>query len=255
MPESTKKAIEMARNNGHKAIICTGRNMGSIRPLLKYGFDGIIASAGGYIQIGDKVLMDLSIPEKEYAEAAQVLRENGICITSETFDLMYIDEHVYDVLEKLSERNGNSELVRLRKQSDQQLHCRTLSEYKGEPVYKILLLAENHEQFTIPEQKLSDRYFFLKHPADENGIINGELINRKVGKGKALKIVTEYFGKDISDTIGFGDSMNDYEMVSAAGYSVCMGNGPEQLKQMTDYVCPDQKEDGLYQAFQILQLI
>lgn len=255
MPESAERAIAEARANGHKAIICTGRNMGMIRPVLKYGFDGIIASAGGYVQVGDEVLVDISMPEEERAEAFEVMRGNGMCIQPETFEHMYIDERIYEVVEKISENSGNSELVRMRKQSDQKLNALMLSEYNGDAVYKILFLCEQESYLEIPEKVLSDRYFFLKHPKDEHGIINGELINRKIGKGKALKIVTDYLKKDIADTIGFGDSMNDYEMVSAAGYSVCMGNGPEQLKKMADYVCPPQDEDGLEKAFQKLGLI
>ncbi|MBQ0000627.1 MAG: HAD family hydrolase [Clostridiales bacterium] len=255
MPESTERAIAKARANGHKAIICTGRNMGAIRPVLKYGFDGIIASAGGVIQLGDEVLSDTPMPEDETKEAIRVLRENGVAITVETYDYMFLDEKIYEIVGRAASSTENSELVRLRKQSDEQLHCRPLSEYRGEPVYKILLLWEEESQIEVPEKVLGDRYFFVKHVRDENGLLNGELINRRVGKGKALRQVTEYLQKDIADTIGLGDSMNDYELIAAAGYSVCMGNGPEALKKLSDYVCPDQADDGLAEAFLKLGLI
>ena len=57
-PESAVEAVEMARRAGHKVFLCTGRNYGMLKPLLKYGFDGLIASSGGYIEVEKKVIYD-----------------------------------------------------------------------------------------------------------------------------------------------------------------------------------------------------
>ena len=48
-PESALTAIHTAQALGHKVFLCTGRNLAMLSPLLKYGFDGVIGSAGGYI--------------------------------------------------------------------------------------------------------------------------------------------------------------------------------------------------------------
>ena len=54
---------------------------------------------------------------------------------------------------------------------------------------------------------------------------------------------------------GFGDSMNDLEMIETVGYSVCMDNGSPALKGKSDLVCPAVEADGLYWAFEKLGLI
>ena len=42
LPESTKRAISKARENGHLAVIVTGRSRSHIEePILDIGFDGI----------------------------------------------------------------------------------------------------------------------------------------------------------------------------------------------------------------------
>lgn len=255
MPASTEEALRLARENGHKIIICTGRNMGAIRPLLSHTFDGIIASAGGHVELDDRILQDLPLSHAEQEEAFRVLKESCFFITAETLEHMYIDTDVYSLLEKLGERSGNSELVRLRKQGDSRLHCRPLRDYAGEPVYKILLLCEEESQFEEPERILSDRYAFVKHEKDADGIVNGELISRRFSKGLALNLVARELGFDRSDTIAFGDSMNDVAMFREAGTAVCMGDGPDRLKAMAHLVCPLQREDGLYHAFHTLKLI
>ena len=49
--------------------------------------------------------------------------------------------------------------------------------------------------------------------------------------------------------MGFGDSMNDKEMLEAVGVSVCMANGSSKIKELADDVCPAVGQDGLYQGF------
>ena len=49
--------------------------------------------------------------------------------------------------------------------------------------------------------------------------------------------------------------MNDLEMIQAVGTSVCMENGAEKLKEVSDMVCPSVDEDGLAAAFSELGLV
>ena len=67
--------------------------------------------------------------------------------------------------------------------------------------------------------------------------------------------VADALGYALTDTIGFGDSMNDLEMAETVGYSVCMGNGSPALQAMSSYVCPSVEEDGLAIAFEKLGLV
>ena len=42
-------------------------------------------------------------------------------------------------------------------------------------------------------------------------------IEVQASKANGLVRLCEYYGMDISQTVAFGDSMNDYEIVQAAG--------------------------------------
>ncbi|MBW9235334.1 HAD family hydrolase, partial [Leptospira santarosai] len=59
----------------------------------------------------------------------------------------------------------------------------------------------------------------------------------------------------LEDTIAFGDGLNDIEMLEAAGYSVCMGNGHEEALKRAKYVTTHVDEDGLVNAMRYLKLI
>jgi hydroxymethylpyrimidine pyrophosphatase-like HAD family hydrolase len=85
--------------------------------------------------------------------------------------------------------------------------------------------------------------------------LNGELVNRKFDKGLGVRKIAEYYNVPIEDTYGFGDSMNDLEMIETVGHSVCMENGAEALKAVSDMICPSVEEDGLMKAFEELGLM
>ena len=98
-------------------------------------------------------------------------------------------------------------------------------------------------------------FYFLVQDMAGADCINGELINRAFDKGTGVKRVAKALGVDLADTIGFGDSMNDLEMIQAVGRSVCMANGSPRLQALSDLVCPSVEENGLAQGFRTLGLL
>ncbi len=85
--------------------------------------------------------------------------------------------------------------------------------------------------------------------------LGADIIENTVSKAAGLQKLCEYYGMDMKDTIAFGDSMNDYEVFKAAGYSVAMGNAFEDLKKVADYVTAPIGEDGIWKACVALGLI
>lgn len=130
-----------------------------------------------------------------------------------------------------------------------------MAEYDGEPIYGLTFMSPGQERLKEPMQALKDDFNFCIQDTDACGIVNGELINKAFNKGTAVQRLSEHLKIAITDTIAFGDSMNDLEMLQTAGYSVCMGNGGARLKKTADMVCPPVNKDGLYRAFTQLGLI
>ena len=96
----------------------------------------------------------------------------------------------------------------------------------------------------------------MVHPyAKDADCYNGEIIRKDMDKGEAMKRVCEYYGADMGDTIAFGDSMNDLQMLEAAGVAVVMGNSSQELKDRGDVVCESVEEDGVYYEFKRMGLI
>ena len=80
-------------------------------------------------------------------------------------------------------------------------------------------------------------------------------MNKAFNKGLAVQRLCQPLGVPLEDTVAFWDSLNDLELLQTAGCAACMGNGSAGLKEIADLVCPTVGEDGLYRAFEKLNLI
>jgi len=256
-PASALEAIKKAQAKGHKVFLCTGRNLAMLSPLLKFGFDGVVASAGGYVTVDDKVIFDMPMTEEEARTALETLHKGGVFCTIESKDRTWGDEDLGAFLDSSAGGKGNSEIERWRKALASSLDIHPMSEYDGRPIYKVVIMCLTDDQLQPARDALEDKYNFciqeITDPA--HPCLNGELINRGFDKGRGILKICEYLNIPVEDTIGFGDSMNDLEMITTVGTSVCMANGAAKLKELSDIVCPSVEEDGLAIEFEALDLI
>lgn len=251
-PDSALKAIRGAQEKGHMVFLCSGRNYAMLSPLLKYNFDGVVASAGGYVTVGDEVIYDHPMTEEQAKTALDALHSQGVFCTVETRDVTYGDENLEQFIEGNAGAGGNSEIERWRKQLAESLNIRPMSEFDGsKPVYKVVIMCLRDEQLQPARDLLEKDFdFVIQEISDpDHPCLNGELINRSFDKGRGVLRVCERLGIPVEDTIGFGDSMNDLEMIRTVAVSVCMANGSKALQAESDIVCPAVTDDGLRKAF------
>ncbi len=252
-PPGALEAIRRARAIGHKVFLCTGRSLGMLAPVLAYGFDGAVASAGGYVLCGDEVIFDCPMTGEQRERAMRAFGEGGVFRSIETREGAFADEGMAEFLSTVS--GGNSELVRWRRALEKDLNIRPMAEYDGSPVYKIVFMCGKPEQLAPAVRELEGEFSFAVQEMQGAACLNGEIINRRFDKGTGVKRLAERFGVGLEDTIGFGDSMNDLEMIRTVGTSVCMANGSETLKRLSTLVCPAVEEEGLALAFGTLGLL
>lgn len=248
-PASALKAIKAAQEKGNYVFLCTGRNYDMLSPLLCYGFDGVVGSSGGYVVCQDEVIFDCPMTEAQRVNAMDILEKNHIYRTVECLDGSYTDDSFKEFLEQHADEGGNSELLRWRRQIESQLNIQSMSAYRGQPVYKLVIMCESMEQLDEPKKLLGDEFSFVIQEMGNFNFLNGEILNKRFDKGTGVKMVCEHLGISVEDSIGYGDSMNDVEMMQTTGLSICMANGSAALKQISDEVCPAVTEDGLYLSF------
>lgn len=242
------KAVREARAHGHRVFLCTGRNMPIIgKDILELGFDGVISSAGAHVEVEGKVLFDSLLPEETIQECLDIFHSHGMFCRIEDGEGIYTDPQMEALLKSSKADPANSELIRMQKEIEVGIRMLPYGLYPGKGAYKICFTSPSLEAVEETKPYLEDRFDYVVHPYGESTCcFNGEIIRRGVDKGHGMELVCGHYGMDLSDTVAFGDSMNDCEMMKCAGISVAMGNACEGLKEMADLVCGRVEDDGLY---------
>ena len=74
---------------------------------------------------------------------------------------------------------------------------------------------------------------------------NLELNIKSAHKGNALKRFAEHLGFGLENCMAFGDGMNDFTMVEAAGLGIAMANAEPEVKRVAKYVTLSNDDDGV----------
>ena len=253
----TVKAVRRARENGHKVFLCTGRNMAIIgRDILDVGFDGIISSAGGHVEVGGEVLFDSLLTEETVQECLSVFHSHGIYCRIETKEGIYTDPQMEALLRNAKPDERNSELIRMQKEIEKGIGIQPYDKYPRQGAYKICFTSTTLDAIEATKPYLGDRFVYAVHVyGNSSSCFNGEIIRMGIDKGNGMDLVCRHLGMAAEDTIAFGDSMNDYGMMKFAHISVAMGNACDELKEMADIVCKNVEQDGIYYAFKDMGLL
>ncbi len=257
-PESAVKAIAKARRNGHLVFLCTGRNRQMHYPMLQYGMDGAVGAAGALAYVGEERIWSSPIGAETFRALLDAFHAEGISCMPECEQVVFADPALYRGFRRDTDAaDSTAEDPDIPPVPDDQkaFLVRPASEYAGEPVYKMVFLGAAPSAVESLEWQFGRDFQFIRQKNMSNErTVGGEVIMRGVDKALGMLKVCEYYGLPMSDTIAFGDSSNDIEMLDAAGISVCMGNGSDDAKAAASLICPDVRENGLAEGFGMLGL-
>ena len=256
-PASAVEAIRQARCLGHMAFISTGRTIDSVPEAVeRIGFDGGIFSAGGQVSIGDQVLFAFHMEASLLQQVLTRLRALPVFFALETADGRFHSENADEIL-RLSDGSAfDDRAMKLTREILFDPGMRPMSEYRGQPVFKIAY----HCPRGAVRASLAAALEGLADLVDYDNLLPlpisvGEISDPNVNKGNAVRALCRHYGMDTADCIAFGDSMNDAEMLRTAGIGVAMGNAPEQVQALADLVCDRCECDGIAKALKELDLI
>lgn len=255
--ENTICALRQAQKNGHKIFISTGRNVPCIQPfVLEIGFDGMIASAGGYVVADGKVLKDQKMPKELLKRALDVFDKYDISYMLETGMGTYADVGRHISAWKQNFAPDNSEARRIVRLLEG-LDIRPLEQLGDQPVYKICFIGKTEEAVLAALEELGQDFDTVLQENQVPGQprINGEIMAKGLDKGTGIKQICDYYGVTTEDAIAFGDSGNDLPMLAAAGTGVVMENAAPGVKLHADVVCESCEEDGIARQLRRMGLI
>ena len=70
-------------------------------------------------------------------------------------------------------------------------------------------------------------------------------MNKSVSKTSAIQQLINLYNIEKDEVVSVGDNFNDIDMIKFAGIGVAMGNAPDEVKKISDYVTLSNDKDGV----------
>lgn len=230
---STCRAIAQLRERGILVYIATGRDIFELQGenlLSGIGYDGLLTNNGqtAYDAQG-RLLFDYPIEPREVQALVDWAEQKGLSCwlaTDKSNILSRITPEVYPAMASIH--------TKLPPVGD-------IHQAARERVYKIVL-------FLSPEE-MRDAMACVPSGRCTQWFSRGfDIIAGSGGKAVAVQKVLSNLGLTAAEAMAFGDGDNDTEMLRLVGTGVAMGNAPDKVKAVADYVTDHVDEDGLARA-------
>lgn len=256
IPESAKEAILNAKSKGHKIFLSTGRPYADIdKEILDLPLDGMIVSCGAVVYVENKPIYCKTYPQKELINLIQFMSNNNIGFSLDGIHKNYLSEEAFICLSGLMFKNNeDSELSRAMMAKNNCFPFEEMKEEDLKEVVKISIFTKNKESCEKLFQKIPDSLTGFMYKNYHLDLYNGEISIKGITKATGLKQIANYLNIPIEDTIAIGDSLNDLDILQAAGLSICMGNGADECKKVADFTTKDISDDGLAYALKHFNL-
>lgn len=233
------RAFERLHANGHKAFICTGRTLDSIRkPLLALQTTGIISGAGACVSIDGRILAETSIPDDLLEETVHHLIALGVEVVFE----------------------GARQSVALMQPGVTYRDIPGVETAHDLDEMRRIAPAMDFEKFAfydsaIPALQRDAAFFRAHYDLCDLGIGLGEMTLTGVNKGVGVQQALEVLDAGPWRTFAFGDSENDLPMLRTVDVPVAMGNAQPQVKAIAAYVTDSVQNDGVVTGLEHFGLI
>lgn len=240
IPKSALKAIELLKKAGNIVAVATGRDMANHhgKPIADIiNPDAMIELNGTKVTIGEKTLYRHYFDKGLLRRLADFCMKKGYAIGVTIGD----DDYYFNqkIIDSYDRKYWGGSFRNFKNPEDLfSMDIGTLA-YVGE-IEGAYDIEKNFSELKCPA-------FAAVHGAD--------IIERGNSKAEGLKRLCDYYGINLADTVAFGDSYNDIEIISEAGIGVAMGNAIEELKNAADFITDEVGKDGVYNACVMLGLI
>lgn len=238
---AVRTAVQSALARGVHVTIATGRMFRATLPYAReLGVRGPIIcyqGAGVFDTESGAALFEELVPNAVVMQVYERAKRDGLHLQMYKNDRFYVEEdNEYAafyarlagvkaiVVDSLAREFAGCGSMKVNMNAD----AARIAEY--EPIMREYLGAQAYVTRSLPE--------FL------------EVMNPRVNKGRALRLIAQRLGIPMERTMAVGDSYNDVAMLQAAGLGVAMGSSPQELKDVARAIVGDLRQDGVAEAIE-----
>ena len=251
IPDSADAAIQLARKNGHKVFICTGRGLAATSQYLNYDVDGFLFALGSLLYIEGKRSFSEPMDEKTVELLLDKMSELDYGYVLEGAAGVYCNDFGYESNAKYFHAKGEKRTAILRENGFYRLEQWD----KRDRIYTMNIFGRYYGHVEKMEEFITDDLMILPGYYDLFPFGTAEIASKKNTKATGIQKVVEHYGTTVEETVAIGDNTNDIDMVQYAHVGIAMGNAVDQLKEVADYVTTDIDEDGMWNALKYVGAI
>lgn len=231
IPEDTKVALKKLKKAGHYVFICTGRPYIYAKHYFGQYVDGFICANGRYIVHDDDILLNKPLTKDEIHYFIESFRKFncGYNFNGVNVGYAYGIEH-----NKLADMQMDYEKPYF------------IEDFNEEDIkaHMFDVHFETKEQFKNISEYLKEQVIFNEHYGHNSA--DATIIG--CDKGKAIEELFGILKINKENSYAFGDGHNDVCMFKVAGHPIAMGNGIDEVKEISEYVTADIFDGGIYKA-------
>ncbi len=242
--ERNRKALMRCVDEGIEIVPCTGRIWSGFPDCVKEfpGIRYIIALNGGKIIdiINDRILDEKTLPYETVISLMEGIKDYDVMYDCYMDDQGYADKRFLDDLDHYHVNDEIKKMFAVTRKPVPDLIA--LLKERRRPVQKMNYLFSDYDFRKEVKDVISQR--------DDIVVTSSFLNNLEINapgatKGQGLLTLAAYLGIDPSQTMGFGDGLNDLSMMQDAGIGVAMANAIDEVKEAADLVTLTNDEDGV----------
>ena len=187
-----------------------------------------------------KTIAEFSIPVYRAETLCRVFDDLGVIYDFVAGGKGYMRRDNYDRLADVMIAEWQTKIVRDMRSPVDDVYD-TLRNYSGVQKMQIYTMDK-----TLRENLLKSLpYVFPKLLFTSSVPNNIEINDTSANKGDGLRFIAGHIGISMEDTLAFGDGLNDAAMIEAAGIGAAMSNGIQEIKDIADYIAPDNNHNGV----------
>lgn len=253
VPSSARDAVRAARANGHLVFLCTGRSRPQLWPALTdIGFDGLVAGAGAYVEVGGTELVHHHLDAAQIRRVSDFFDMHGFDYFFEGACGLFGSGGVQDRLRGLLRAAVADPAVLVELESGFFAYIgqiRVAEQPLTVPVSKVVFVQGTGVAFGVIRDVFAADFHVIASSVPLSGASLGEMQMAGVHKASGMDRVIEHLGIPRRQTLAMGDSDNDLEMLRHAGIGIAMGNARQHVRDAADEVTSAPGEGGIRQAF------
>lgn len=254
IPDSLKEAVHLCQQNKCQVVICTGRSMGTIQDdVLSLKCDGYIAGGGNYIQYQDHILFQQTFDLNMTKNVVSFLKEQPVAFAIESQEKVYMNQLAKDILESMNQKKINHQNINKQFIQEKIIYENNIDLFDQQMIHKICLWS--HPKIYQEVKSLLKDELELAQSDQYMDMYYYEIIPQGCHKGNAVIKLQHYLGISKEETICFGDGLNDIKMFQESGLAVAMKKSHPSLKAVSDAVCEDIFDDGIYKELKRRKVI